>query len=75
MTRAASDRFYRSQARIYDLTRPLFLLDRGLAAARLDIRPGDRVFDFGCGTGLNVPHLERAGEGPAWPPGGVGEEP
>jgi ubiquinone/menaquinone biosynthesis C-methylase UbiE len=56
-----TDRFYRSQARIYDLTRPLFLLDRAAAAARLDIRPGDRVFDFGCGTGLNVPHLERAG--------------
>jgi ubiquinone/menaquinone biosynthesis C-methylase UbiE len=31
--------------------------------ARLGVQPGDTVFDFACGTGLNVAPLRRAGAG------------
>lgn len=59
MTRA--ERLYRWHAPVYDVTRRGTLVDRELAVAALGIRPGDRVIDFACGTGLNLPLLRAAG--------------
>ena len=57
------ERLYRRHAPFYDATRRFLLPGRRRAIEALDVRPGDRVLDFACGTGLNVPHLERAGAG------------
>ncbi|GJM44667.1 MAG: O-methyltransferase [Gemmatimonadota bacterium] len=57
------ERFYRWHAPIYDVTRRLFLADRARAVRALEIRPGDRVVDLACGTGLNLPWLRRASAG------------
>jgi ubiquinone/menaquinone biosynthesis C-methylase UbiE len=57
---ARVDEIYRRHARFYDVTRRFCLPGRRAAVERLGVRPGDRVIDFACGTGLNVPHLQRA---------------
>lgn len=54
-------RLYRHHAAVYDVTRRFILPARERAVARLDVRPGDVVFDFACGTGLNVAPLRAAG--------------
>ena len=57
---------YRRKAKHYDVTSRLFPVpgypERGqrLSAIRaLDLRPGDRVVDIACGTGLNFPLIEE----------------
>lgn len=52
--------FYRRHARIYDLTRWLFLHRRGRAIKRLQLKPDSSVLEIGCGTGLNLSRLARA---------------
>lgn len=57
---------YRSSARFYDLISaewPVYGAGRVVAMDLLVLRPGDRVLDIGCGTGLNFPYLQR-GIGP-----------
>lgn len=57
------ERMYRRHAPFYDATRSWLLPGRRRAVERLHVQPGDRVLDFACGTGLNVPLLRRAGAG------------
>jgi ubiquinone/menaquinone biosynthesis C-methylase UbiE len=54
---------YRRRAGVYDRELALFEPMRRLAISRLGLRPGDVVFDVGCGTGLSLSVL-RQGVGP-----------
>ena len=55
-------RMYRRQARIYDMTRWIFLRGRRRALDRLLLAEGSRALEVGCGTGLNLGALrERVG--------------
>ncbi len=64
---AAVRRRYRWVAPFYPFFNLVFVLPRGIrrrAVDRLDLRPGSRVLEVGCGTGANLPLLSRAvGEG------------
>ncbi len=53
------DRMYRYQRYFYDVTRKYYLLGRDQLLARMDLRPGQRVLEDGCGTGRNL--LKLAG--------------
>jgi demethylmenaquinone methyltransferase/2-methoxy-6-polyprenyl-1,4-benzoquinol methylase len=53
-------RFYQRHARIYDLTRWLFLRKRNDAAAACALNTGDTVMEIGCGTGYNFFRLQQA---------------
>ncbi|HEU0295537.1 MAG TPA: methyltransferase domain-containing protein [Anaerolineales bacterium] len=46
-------------APFYDPTHGWTLPKRRAARLALDLQPGDRVLDLGCGTGLNFPHLRE----------------
>jgi S-adenosylmethionine-diacylgycerolhomoserine-N-methlytransferase len=48
------DRMYRLQRYFYDLTRKYYLLGRDQLLDVMQIRPGDRVLEAGCGTARNL---------------------
>ena len=55
------ERYYRLHARIYDWTRPFFLLGRRRLLSGLHVGRGETVIDVGCGTGWSFPHLTAVG--------------
>ena len=57
--RRAMDRMYRHQRHIYDLTRKFYLLGRDRLIDTLELRPGERVCEVGCGTARNLIALAR----------------
>jgi S-adenosylmethionine-diacylgycerolhomoserine-N-methlytransferase len=57
--RLATDRMYRYQRHVYDLTRKFYLLGRDRLIATLPLRSGDRVCEIGCGTARNLIALGR----------------
>lgn len=50
---------YRRRAGVYDLELAAFEPIRRSAVARLQLRPGDRVLDVACGTGLSFDLLQE----------------
>ncbi len=60
---AAAREFYGRWARLYDYVSrwfPGIATVRRRVAAALELSPGDRVVEFGCGTGANFPFLRDA---------------
>jgi len=50
---------YRWTRYVYDLTRKYYLLGRDRLLREMDLRPGDRVLEIGCGTARNLIRLAR----------------
>ncbi len=53
------DRIYRHQRHFYDASRKYYLLGRDVLIGELDIRPGAKVLEVGCGTGRNLAQIAR----------------
>jgi len=48
------DRMYRWTRYVYDFTRKYYLLGRDRLLRDLELQPGDRVLEIGCGTARNL---------------------
>lgn len=53
------DRVYRRQRHIYNLTRRYYLIGRDDLIRGLELRPGDRAAEIGCGTARNLIAIAR----------------
>jgi S-adenosylmethionine-diacylgycerolhomoserine-N-methlytransferase len=53
------DQVYRRQRYIYDFTRKYYLFGRDRLIRELDLRPGDRLVEVGCGTARNLIRIAR----------------
>jgi S-adenosylmethionine-diacylgycerolhomoserine-N-methlytransferase len=56
---ALMDQVYRRQRHIYNLTRRYYLIGRDDLIRGLDLHPGDRVVEIGCGTARNLIAIAR----------------
>ena len=56
---ALMDQVYRYQRYIYDFTRKYYLFGRDRLIRELDLRPGDRLVEVGCGTARNLIRIAR----------------
>jgi len=56
---AEMDRMYRRQRYIYDLTRKYYLLGRDRLLREMEVAPGARVLEIGCGTARNLIRLAQ----------------
>lgn len=56
---ALMDRVYRRQRHIYDFTRKYYLFGRDRLIRGLDLRPGARAVEIGCGTARNLIAIAR----------------
>jgi S-adenosylmethionine-diacylgycerolhomoserine-N-methlytransferase len=57
---ALMDDVYRYQRYIYDFTRKYYLLGRDRLISGLDLKPGARVIEIGCGTARNLVKIGQA---------------
>ena len=48
------DRMYRLQRYFYDLTRKYYLLGRDQLLDEMNVQPGERILEAGCGTARNL---------------------
>ena len=53
------DRVYRRQRHLYDFTRKYYLFGRDGLIQGLDLDPGERLVEIGCGTGRNLIAVAR----------------
>jgi len=56
---ALMDAVYRRQRHIYDLTRKYYLFGRDRMIRELDLKPGERLVEIGCGTARNLIKIAR----------------
>jgi S-adenosylmethionine-diacylgycerolhomoserine-N-methlytransferase len=56
---ALMDKVYQRQRYIYDFTRKYYLFGRDRLIRELDLRPGDRLVEVGCGTARNLIAIAR----------------
>jgi S-adenosylmethionine-diacylgycerolhomoserine-N-methlytransferase len=54
------DRIYRHQRFIYDITRKYYLFGRDRLISEIDLKPGARLVEIGCGTARNLVKIARA---------------
>lgn len=59
MSGNSMDEIYRVQRHFYDLTRKPYLLGRDVLIGELDLKPGARVLEIGCGTARNLLRISR----------------
>ncbi len=59
------DKMYRWTRYVYDLTRKYYLLGRDQLLREMDVQPGQRVLEIGCGTARNLICLARQRPGVA----------
>ncbi|HEY1629790.1 MAG TPA: methyltransferase domain-containing protein [Rhizomicrobium sp.] len=53
------DKVYRNQRHLYDFTRKYYLFGRDSLIGTLDLKPGERVLEIGCGTARNLIAMAR----------------
>jgi len=56
---ALMDRVYRHQRYVYDFTRKYYLFGRDRLIRELNLSPGDRLVEIGCGTARNLIRIAR----------------
>jgi S-adenosylmethionine-diacylgycerolhomoserine-N-methlytransferase len=57
--RETMSNYYRLQSHFYDSTRWAFLYGRERLIEQLEIQPGERVVEIGCGTGANFNAIQK----------------